>query len=120
MGFRWSGVQISPARPVSPVTQLSMGADSERAMERCSRCLETKLLAAFAFTDCARGILQSRCRACFSATNRFYYERNPERYKAHASHSKPTTLLGTKDALRDYLLAHPCQDCGETDIAVLE
>src|SRR5439155_9463798 len=64
--------------------------------------------------------LQSWCRACFAEVNGAYYARNHEREK--------TRLVAQTDARRQenrrniiaYLQAHPCIDCGERDIVVLE
>ncbi|HEY3218441.1 MAG TPA: hypothetical protein VGK15_05070, partial [Candidatus Limnocylindria bacterium] len=64
--------------------------------------------------------LQTWCRACFAAANAANYAKNREREKAR--------LIGQTLARREvvrrnivlYLLAHPCVDCGEGDIVVLE
>ena len=64
--------------------------------------------------------LQTWCRACFAEVNAANYARNREREKAR--------LVAQTNARRDenrrnivaYLLAHPCVDCGEKDIVVLE
>src|SRR5438093_8549018 len=89
-------------------------------MKRCTRCGVEKPLNEFPPVRRGEPKLQSWCRACFAQVNAAYYARNREREKAR--------LVAQTNARRDenrrdivaYLLVHPCIDCGETDIVVLE
>lgn len=49
-----------------------------------------------------------------------HYEANKVLYKARAVAHGAKNAAAIKEFLREYLLTHPCVDCGETDIIVLE
>lgn len=52
--------------------------------------------------------------------HRQYYQRNSATYKARAKKFTDRVRLEVKQAVYEYLLAHPCVDCGEKDPIVLE
>lgn len=90
-------------------------------VKTCTRCGETKPLDQFPPVRRSEpDTLQTWCRACFKEANdrnyRPYYERERERILAR--------ITAHRDAIHqqliEYLLAHPCVDCGEWDIVVLE
>jgi hypothetical protein len=62
----------------------------------------------------------SRCRSCKSVYNREHYLENKRIYVARASASKVKLRYANTKRLHDYLLEHPCVDCGERDPLVLE
>ena len=64
--------------------------------------------------------LQSWCRACFAEVNGAYYARNREREKARLVAQTNARREETRRNIILYLLAHPCVDCGERDVVVLE
>ena len=51
---------------------------------------------------------------------RRYYERNKEVVKTKARNHTRETRAKIKQWLHNYLLGHPCVDCGETDPIILE
>lgn len=59
---------------------------------------------------------EGRCRSCKRAGVRVYYGKDPSR--------QATFNRTRRDALRerifDYLAEHPCVDCGENDVVVLQ
>ena len=61
-----------------------------------------------------------RCRACKSDYNRAHYVENKSVYVARASAAKARQRFSNTVRLVDYLLEHPCVDCGERDPLVLE
>lgn len=64
--------------------------------------------------------LQSNCRGCQNARQREWYEKNKDKHKAATR--AVTVKLGDVnfERLHEYLLAHPCVDCGEADPVVLQ
>jgi hypothetical protein len=94
--------------------------DGEGSQKRCCRCGEVKDLSNFTFKNRAKGLLQSFCRACHKAWNRAHYERNRATYIANARRNTAVYIAENLRRLIEYLLCHPCVDCGETDLVVLE
>ena len=62
----------------------------------------------------------SRCRECRVLYRREHYLMNSDYYKEKARRNKKGAIEVNKEWLLDYLLAHPCVDCGESDPVVLE
>lgn len=89
-------------------------------MRRCGRCNTEKPLDEFAWRRKALGQRDNYCRPCHAAYKREHYKANRQRYIDQAVRRK--RALGTErlDFLIAYLRKHPCVDCGETDIVVLE
>src|SRR5262245_35941299 len=89
-------------------------------MRTCTQCGQTLDLAAFSFKDQATGRRRWDCKPCNRKYHRGYYARNKEYYKAKARDRH----LRERDTLRglvlEYLQVHPCVDCDESDVAVLE
>lgn len=84
--------------------------------KRCTRCGETKGLAAFNRWSRSQDGRQPHCRDCSKA----YYRANRERHIRNVQRWKARYRLEIRAKLIQYLRAHPCVDCGETDIRVLE
>ncbi len=62
-------------------------------------------------------------RLCPQCGQRFpedHYQRNVEYYKAKARRRQKVAVDINKQWLLEYLLEHPCIDCGESDPIVLE
>ena len=89
-------------------------------MRTCRRCGETKPIADFPLVRRGEEKRQTWCRACFAAVNAAYYARNLERERARVISQTTRRRTETRRMIIEYLLAHPCVDCGERDIVVLE
>jgi len=90
-------------------------------VKTCTRCGETKPLDQFPPVRRSEPEkLQTWCRACFKEVNdrnyRPYYKRERQRIVARMSAHR----ADIRQQIIEYLYAHPCVDCGETDIVVLE
>ena len=66
------------------------------------------------------GLLQAYCKECNKAKSRAYYSRNGAKHKAAVSSRNRAVRKLNQERVWDYLTAHPCVDCGETDPVVLE
>ena len=87
---------------------------------RCGRCGESKNAEEFAWRRRERGQRDNYCRPCRAAYKREHYVANRARYIAQAQERKRTVAGDRARLLVEYLLEHPCIDCGETDPLVLE
>ncbi len=66
------------------------------------------------------GIRQPRCKYCQAELGRLHYQKDKQVYKDRTRIRKNQILIENKIRLRIYLSNHPCVDCGETDIRLLE
>jgi len=89
-------------------------------MRACTKCGEVKPLDAFPPVRRGEPKLQTWCRDCFAAYGKDYYRRNREVQKARLLRNVAATRAENRRRIIEYLAAHPCVDCGETDIVVLE
>jgi hypothetical protein len=86
----------------------------------CCMCHEWKPETDFAFRSIKTGKRQSHCRKCHAAYRREHYLKNREAYVARESARMSSYRIENRALIRAYLSAHPCVDCGETDIVLLE
>lgn len=88
--------------------------------KRCSRCGHTKPLDQFprnAKRKDGRGTYCSPCKVEYNAT---YYEATKARHNPGRIARRRQVREENTQRLIAYLLEHPCVDCGETDIVVLQ
>src|SRR5712691_3194427 len=88
-------------------------------MRACTRCGVVKPLEAFPPVRRGEPRLQSWCRACFAAYGAAYYK-NRIAQKARLLRNVAATCKHNRRRIVEYLQTHPCVDCGERDIVVLE
>ena len=62
----------------------------------------------------------TRCLDCRRAAGRAHYRANREYYLAKARRRQQRVVLETREWLLTYLREHPCVDCGNKDVRVLE
>ena len=86
----------------------------------CWACKTMKPSAAFAFRDIKRRLPQGHCRLCHAALRRQHYIKNKSDYVRRAIAQVKRRRDENRKQLYRYLSSHPCVDCGETDIVVLE
>jgi len=86
----------------------------------CSVCRQSKPIAEFNVRRASGDGRQSLCRECNRAKARRYYERNRERHVRVIMARKARQRLTSIDAIEEYLWSHPCVDCGESDLRVLD
>ena len=86
----------------------------------CGRCGGLKPLTEFAWRRKEKGQRDNYCRPCRAAYHREHYEANRERYLAQAKRRKDAVRASNYQQLIQFLSEHPCVDCGESDVLVLE
>ncbi|MFE6965922.1 hypothetical protein ACFVAJ_12450 [Agromyces sp. NPDC057679] len=88
--------------------------------KRCYRCKQSRPLEEFNRLRSARDGLTSLCKECNRQKAREYYANNREAHVRVIMARKAQQRRLALDAVGDYLLAHPCLDCGESDLRVLD
>jgi len=89
-------------------------------MRLCCMCHEWKPEADFAFRSLATGERQGHCRMCHAAYRRRHYLANRELYIRREIARMASYRLRNRFLLFSYLIEHPCIDCGNPDVLVLE
>ena len=87
---------------------------------RCSMCAEYKTMEQFAFADMKIGSRQYNCRVCHAAYRRTHYLANKPDYIRRAIAEIGRRREQNRREIYAYLQTHPCIDCGEGDVLVLE
>jgi hypothetical protein len=93
---------------------------TQTATKWCYDCKRFKPVEAFAFANKARGSRQGRCRACHAKYRRQHYIRNRDTYIRQEVARIRRYRDQNRPLIREYLRVHPCADCGESDIIVLD
>ena len=74
----------------------------------------------FNWKDRGHGIRNTRCKSCQSNVSKQHYRKNKQRYLDRARAREVLVIEDNHKRLTDFLAHHPCVDCGQTDIRVLE
>ena len=74
----------------------------------------------FNWKDRNRGVRHSRCKFCQSQLSKDHYEKNKQAYSARARARGSIIIPENRKRLIEYLMHHPCVDCGHTDVRVLD
>ena len=64
--------------------------------------------------------VSGECKQCKKLYNQDHYAKTKDRWKDTRAEQRESGVLKSQMFLREYLLQHPCVDCGETDLMVLE
>ena len=74
----------------------------------------------FNWKDRGRGIRDTRCKSCQSNVSKQHYRKNKQQYLDRARAREVLVIEDNHKRLTDFLAHHPCVDCGQTNIRVLE
>src|SRR5258706_3284155 len=89
-------------------------------MKTCSRCGIKRDSKYFNLKNKVLGIQEAASKGCTRKSNRDHYRRNHQYYlKKVAKRNKLVRKLN-KQYIHEFLISHPCTDCGESDPVVLE
>src|SRR5579859_6701098 len=91
------------------MTKICPGCAEERDTERD-----------FAWKNKAKGTRQRWCKFCQAEANSRHYQNNKQIYLDRALTRNAQVNTENKQRLYAYLSSHPCVDCSQTDIRVLE
>jgi hypothetical protein len=86
----------------------------------CGTCEESKALTEFNRRTGSRDGLQSVCRDCNRASARAYYAANRRKHIDLISARKKAQIRALHEIIAEYLSDHPCVDCGNPDLRVLD
>lgn len=85
----------------------------------CAHCKQWKSKDQFNFWNVEKELLQYYCRDCQHEVDRQHYLAHTERIRERNDAAARKWRDETREYVYQYLLAHPCSDCGETDPVVL-
>lgn len=86
----------------------------------CTGCGAEKDIDDFAFKNIKKNIRKSKCRVCTSEYGIDHYNKNKADYIARVRKNNIRYGQESVEYVINYLLTHPCIDCGEDDIIILE
>lgn len=89
-------------------------------MKQCGRCKLEKPLEEFNFKRKALGTRQKSCKSCTRLELRQHYSQNKTYYIKKARKRNIQNKQIVKKFIWEYLIVHPCVDCGEPDPIVLD
>lgn len=85
----------------------------------CSACKQIKPLDEFVKNKSKKDGHGSSCKVCKRVYDNNYYKNNPV-YAKQVRLWSERKIKENKSFIKNYLLEHPCVDCGNNDIDVLE
>jgi hypothetical protein len=88
--------------------------------KRCGTCQAEKPTSDFGKNRAKPDGLQSSCNPCRKKVNASYYRRSKEKFNPIRQERLRKARAESRRRLAEYLLDHPCVDCGESDIVVLQ
>src|SRR2546423_1390695 len=87
----------------------------------CTYCgVERDAETDFSWEYKAQGIRQSRCKYCQREMSNRHYRENKLVYRQRDRIRKPQILAENARLIANYLSTHPCIDCGQKDLRLLE
>ncbi len=87
----------------------------------CSRCGEERdAEQEFSWRDKEKGKRQPRCKYCQSELSKQHYRDNKQIYNERIRISKAKRIAANASRISSYLSTHPCVDCSQADIRLLE
>lgn len=90
-------------------------------MKVCTKCLREQPLDEFhSVLRRGKAYTYPYCKQCHRGYTRQHYRDNKQTYVERATIRTARVRTEYRARLGDYLRAHPCVDCGESDIVVLQ
>jgi hypothetical protein len=89
-------------------------------MKRCFDCNKVKQLSDFNRNAGRPDGLQTRCRDCQRIDSKTYYKAHRPKMRQQILAARARRRLVLQKFVIDFLVEHPCVDCGESDLLVLD
>lgn len=89
-------------------------------MQKCAKCNKLKEDSSFSFKNKKSNIRHSQCKECTRLAIKKHYRNNTDYYLNKAKKRNLLIREKTVEYIVDFLKKHPCVDCGEADLRVLE
>jgi hypothetical protein len=86
----------------------------------CHACSTEKLRSEFSKNCVTKDGLQTQCSVCKAAYTKQWYQRNKTKSNAANAKTRMKRYRRRHNEVWDYLLKHPCVDCGESNPVVLD
>lgn len=102
------------------VEQLALNRQSVQMNKHCTTCHQDKSEDEFATNKSKPDGRHSQCRSCKKNYNAGYYERTKGVHNPGRKDRRNRQIAANRQNLLDYLRYHPCVDCGESDVVVLD
>lgn len=87
---------------------------------KCNKCKRTKPDEEFAWKIKKAGTRQRSCKECHRLWFKEYWQKNRARHTHKIREVNDAAIVRNKKFVADYLREHPCVDCSEADIIVLQ
>lgn len=89
-------------------------------MKKCCTCQNLKPLSDFNRNRAKTDGLQNFCRECSHKRFQAYYQVNRDKQRKTVTERNRRVARENQVRLVEYLQQHPCVDCGEDDVVVLD
>ncbi len=86
----------------------------------CRLCQTERRKEDFSWKDKKNAVRHSYCRFCQNERSKAHYSLNKARYLEKSKRRNQKVLKEIREYVWNFLSTHPCIDCGESDIIVLE
>jgi hypothetical protein len=86
----------------------------------CTCCGIEKPIEEFPWKNMFTGKRHARCKTCTAELSGAWYEENKEHHVQNVRENTKKAKDLAREFIYQYLLIHPCTNCGEKDPAVLE
>ena len=109
--------RTTQAATITPMRRGAISAETKvtkPGYKICTKCDKEKPLSQY--SKKREGKLHSWCKGCVSENSKAHYQANKTNYMKRNTARKEAA----RDYVYNYLLTHPCVDCGEKDLVVLE
>ncbi len=88
--------------------------------KKCYTCQNFKTLDSFNKNKARKDGLNSICKECSKSKSREYYSENKENHLKIIRKKTQEIIKRNQEFVLEYLKTHPCVDCEETDLVVLD